>query len=76
MKAPSDSPDGLDELLESCWQASPDQRPNFSQILTKIEDIVQKIMQSARNSVLVNTSTVAPVAPKTNNLYYNNSIYQ
>eukprot|EP01119_Soliformovum_irregulare_P009880 TRINITY_DN2378_c2_g1_i2.p1 TRINITY_DN2378_c2_g1~~TRINITY_DN2378_c2_g1_i2.p1 ORF type:complete len:197 (-),score=60.20 TRINITY_DN2378_c2_g1_i2:29-559(-) len=48
MERPSNCPDSLWTLMQACWR-KPNERPNFEQILTIIEDILLQV-ELAENS--------------------------
>jgi len=42
-KIPEDTPPALKKLIESCWQASPDLRPNFITIIGQLDDCILEV---------------------------------
>ena len=40
---PDDCPDAFGQLLWECWQFEPDERPNFSQIVLKLAQMLEEL---------------------------------
>jgi len=42
MPAPQGTPDSIYKLMNRCWDASPQTRINFSELHTKLKELVEK----------------------------------
>ena len=58
LPCPADCPEEIYQVMQSCWHENPEQRPSFSELAAKIEELITKYKQP--NTIMSDTDFVMP----------------